>query len=85
MHQHWSHGHYETKKQEKEDSKGDKRAREQEQGEEEENDDEDDVNVDLHAFRVAYVTLKLQQHGNLRLKHVPRLLEMARIPYEKSR
>ena len=49
---------------------------------EEEEDDED--NVDTHAFRVAYVSYKLQQRGNLRLKHIPIVMEMARIPYVVS-
>jgi len=52
-------------------------------GEEEE--DDDDGNVDLHSLKVAYVTFKLKQHGNLRLKHVPTVMEMAQVPYDKSR
>ena len=48
-------------------------------------DDDDEVNVDLHALKISYVTFKLKQHGNLRLKHVPKVMEMASIPYDKSR
>jgi len=56
-----------------------------EEGEEDDDDDDDDVNVDLHSLKVAYVAFKLKQHGNLRLKHVPEVMQIAMVPYDKSR
>jgi ubiquitin-conjugating enzyme E2 N len=48
-------------------------------------DDDDGPNVDLHALKVAYITHRLKLHGNLRLKHIPDIMEHAQIPYDKSR
>lgn len=50
-----------------------------------EDDDEDSNNMDYYALNLAYQHLKAKLHGFVRLKHVPQLMENARMPYDKSR
>jgi ubiquitin-conjugating enzyme E2 D/E len=61
---------------------GDGDGQDHEDGEE---DDDDDDDPSLYALGLAYQHLRAKLQGFVRLKHVPQLMETAKLPYDKSR
>ena len=55
------------------------------EGDEGDDDEESGDGMDYYALNLAYQHLKAKLKGFVRLKHVPQLMEDARMPYDKSR
>jgi ubiquitin-conjugating enzyme E2 N len=69
-----------------EDDKGSKMGglEEGDEGEEEE-EEEEDLEMIYYALNVTFMNFCQEHKGNCRLKNIPELMEIAKIPYDKSR
>lgn len=81
------HKHGEGDDEEKKDGESDSKVDGdgESSGDGEEGDEESDNGMDYYALNLAYQHLKAKLNGFVRLKHVPQLMEDARMPYDKSR